>query len=106
MKYGPRRCHSLSLTGSMDLGSQVKNTMQASAALSLMLAALGALWSASAAAYIGPGAGVTLFGALWAVLAAIFVAIGAILMWPVRILLRRRRKRSAEASAAVEKKSS
>ena len=57
-----------------------------------------------AMAYIGPGAGVTLLGAIWSVLVAIFLAIGAVLFWPIRILIRRFRNRSA--SAASEKSAS
>jgi flagellar biosynthesis/type III secretory pathway M-ring protein FliF/YscJ len=63
-----------------------------------MVASLGALWSAPALGYIGPGAGITVLGALWGVLVAIVLAIGAVLFWPVRILFRRRRNRSAESA--------
>ena len=56
------------------------------------------LWSAPALAYIGPGAGITMLGALWGVVVAILLAIGAVLLWPIRILLRRRRKVSAETT--------
>ncbi|MFV1966825.1 MAG: hypothetical protein ACC628_15475 [Pirellulaceae bacterium] len=42
-------------------------------------------------AYVGPGAGITMLGALWGVLVAIVVALWAVLYWPLRSLLRRRR---------------
>ncbi len=51
-----------------------------------------------AMAYIGPGAGITMLGALWGVLVAIFLAVGAVLFWPIRMLLRRFRKPQAEAA--------
>ncbi len=51
----------------------------------------------AAFAYIGPGAGITLLGALWGVLVAIGLAIGAVVYWPVKVLLRRRRRRAREA---------
>ena len=40
-------------------------------------------------AYVGPGAGVSFIGALWAVISAILLAIGGLLVWPIRALLRR-----------------
>ena len=63
----------------------------------IMAASIGALWSAPALAYIGPGAGITMLGALWGVVVAIALAIGAVLLWPIRILFRRRRKSTAES---------
>lgn len=64
----------------------------------IMAASIGALWSAPALAYIGPGAGITMLGALWGVVVAIALAIGAVLLWPIRILFRRRRKSTAESA--------
>ena len=51
------------------------------------------LMSNSAEAYVGPGAGISVLGSLLSILATIFVAIGAILFWPVRKYLRRRKAR-------------
>jgi hypothetical protein len=47
--------------------------------------------SASAQAYIGPGAGLSVLGSLWTVLVAIALALFAVLTWPVRILWRKLR---------------
>lgn len=44
-----------------------------------------------AAAYVGPGAGLSLIGALWAVLLAVLVALGFLIAWPLRRILKRRR---------------
>jgi hypothetical protein len=49
----------------------------------------------SAAAYIGPGAGISVLGSLLAVLGTIALAIGAILFWPIRKLLKRRKGKQA-----------
>jgi hypothetical protein len=49
-------------------------------------------------AYFGPGAGVTMLGAVWGVALAILFALFAVLAWPIRSLLRRR-KRNAEAAS-------
>ena len=66
-----------------------------------LLAAMLALWAGPAAAYIGPGAGITMLGALWGVVVAVALALGAVLFWPIRILLRKRRKAQASAPAGA-----
>jgi hypothetical protein len=50
-----------------------------------------ALIASPAAAYVGPGAGISVLGSLLGILATIFVAIGAILFWPIRKLIKRRK---------------
>jgi hypothetical protein len=60
-----------------------------------LLAACG-----DAAAYIGPGAGLSVLGSLWAVLVGIVVALFAILSWPLRVLWRRMRRPRAAAPPA------
>lgn len=55
-----------------------------------------------AAAYIGPGAGITMLGALWGVLVAILLAVGAVLYWPIKVLLRRRRRANAPVATSEE----
>jgi hypothetical protein len=44
-------------------------------------------------AYIGPGAGISVLGSLLGILTTIFVAIGAVLFWPLRKLIKRRKAR-------------
>lgn len=46
---------------------------------------------ATAFAYVGPGAGLSLLGALWALVAAIGAALFLVLAWPIRKMLRKRR---------------
>jgi hypothetical protein len=54
----------------------------------------------SAVAYVGPGAGISVLGSLLGILATIFVAIGAIIFWPIRKFMKRRKARlNTEASA-------
>ena len=69
------------------------------------LTVLVALWAEPAAAYIGPGAGITMLGALWGVIVAVFLAIGAVLFWPIRVLLRKRRKAAPAGTVARDKAS-
>ncbi|WP_262690538.1 NfeD family protein [Kordiimonas aestuarii] len=65
-----------------------------------MLAVAGV--SASAQAYVGPGAGLSLLGALWALLIAIFAAVGFVFAWPVRKWLRKRKARRAAENINAE----
>jgi len=44
-----------------------------------------------AQAYVGPGAGVTLIGALIGLISAIFLALWAVVRWPVKRYLARRK---------------
>jgi hypothetical protein len=64
----------------------------------LLILCLLLLVSASAEAYIGPGAGLSVLGSLWAVLVGIVLALFAILSWPLRILWRRLRGKRAAAA--------
>ena len=70
--------------------------------LSILLA-LGL--SAPALAYVGPGAGLGAIGAALGLIAAVVMAVGAILFWPIRRLIRRFRKYpalNADAAASSE----
>jgi hypothetical protein len=49
----------------------------------------------TAAAYVGPGAGLTMIGALWAVILALFAALFFVVAWPVRRMLRARHRNAA-----------
>jgi len=58
----------------------------------------------TALAYIGPGAGISVVGSLLTIFATFAVAIGAIIFWPVRKLMQRRKaRRNAVASADTVK---
>jgi len=62
--------------------------------ITLVLLALILLAPVSPAlAYIGPGAGISVLGSLLSILATIFVAIGAIIFWPLRKFMKRRKAR-------------
>lgn len=61
--------------------------------LTLLLALLLLASASSALAYIGPGAGISVLGSLLSILATIVVAIGAIIFWPLRKFLKRRKAR-------------
>jgi len=62
-----------------------------------------ALIASPVAAYVGPGAGISVLGSLLGILATIFVAIGAILFWPIRKLMRRRKaKKEIEVSGDTD----
>lgn len=50
--------------------------------------------SAPALAYIGPGAGITLFSSIWGIIVAAVVGLFAILRWPFRYMWRRMMRKS------------
>ena len=58
--------------------------------------------TAPAAAYIGPGAGITMLGALWGVIVALALALGAVVWWPIRALRRKLARRAVDPSVAAE----
>lgn len=55
-----------------------------------------------AAAYIGPGAGLSVIGAFWGLLMAVFAALAFIVSWLIRRLLRRRSACADTSSTAQE----
>lgn len=55
-----------------------------------------------AAAYIGPGAGLSVIGAFWGLLMAVFAALAFIVSWSIRRLLRRRSACVDASSTAQE----
>jgi hypothetical protein len=52
-----------------------------------------------AAAYVGPGAGLSLVGAFWGLLVAVAAALGFVIFWPLRRLFRRNRAKTTPATA-------
>jgi hypothetical protein len=68
--------------------------------LKIIILLLLALIASPAAAYVGPGAGISVLGSLLGILATILVAIGAIIFWPVRKFLKRKKARAASTATA------
>ena len=67
----------------------------------MLAVAIGvSLFATPAFAYIGPGAGITMLGALWGVVVAAVLAVAAVLLWPLRVLFRRRRRARASTADA------
>ena len=65
------------------------------ALLAVMLAAFA---YAPAEAYVGPGAGISLIGSTIGLLVAIVMAFGIVIIWPLKILFRRRAKPARAAT--------
>jgi len=63
-------------------------------------AALVAGVALPAAAYIGPGAGLSLLGAFWGLLLAVVAALGFVILWPLRRFFRRERAQQPAETAA------
>ncbi len=64
--------------------------------------ALLLLLPATAHAYVGPGAGLSLLGALWAMFLALLAVLFFVFAWPIRRMLRRRRETRAESENAAQ----
>lgn len=71
------------------------------AAVIIIALALAASLPTAAAAYVGPGAGLTAIGALWALIAAVFLTLGGLLAWPIRAFFRRRKKVSEQVEESA-----
>jgi hypothetical protein len=61
-----------------------------------LILAAALLAPGTAAAYMGPGAGLGMLGSLIAVLAALAIALLGIVLLPVRMIMKKRRKASAK----------
>jgi membrane protein implicated in regulation of membrane protease activity len=55
-----------------------------------------------AIAYVGPGAGLSLLGAFWGLAVAILAALAFVIVWPVRRLMRARRRPAEPATAGAD----
>lgn len=58
------------------------------------------VWPDAALAYVGPGAGISLIGALVGLVAAVFAALGVVLSWPIRKMLKRSKAAKQAAASA------
>jgi len=64
--------------------------------------------SLPAAAYIGPGSGISLLGGIWTVLVGFVLVLAAILFWPIRLMIKRmrRKKKAPQFDAAGDESGS
>jgi len=53
------------------------------------LTVLALLLTGTAVAYVGPGAGISVLGALWGLIIGVVMAVGIILFWPIRMMIRK-----------------
>lgn len=67
--------------------------------LAIAITTVLTLAAAPAMAYVGPGAGLSLLGAFWGLLVAILAALAFVVIYPVRRMMRAR-KRPAETLQA------
>jgi hypothetical protein len=64
------------------------------------------VFAPAAFAYVGPGAGLGVLGAMLAIFAAVLATIVGLVLWPVRMLMRRRRRNAAAHDAQAPEASS
>jgi hypothetical protein len=67
-------------------------------AVTLMMLTTG--MAGTAAAYVGPGAGLSLLGALWGLLLSIGAALWFVILWPLRRMRKRARQKIEDGEAA------
>ena len=60
--------------------------------LAMTVTAALTLAATPALAYVGPGAGLSLLGAFWGLLVAVFAALAFVVVYPIRRLMRARRR--------------
>ncbi len=80
------------------MNSTQTNKVRRAVALCLTSISFAAI-PASALAYVGPGAGLSIIGSVLALLAAVIVAIFGFLFFPIRRMLRKRKQRAALKAA-------
>jgi membrane protein implicated in regulation of membrane protease activity len=68
--------------------------------LAVLAVAVLTLSALPALAYVGPGAGLSLLGAFWGLLVAVLAALSFVVLYPIRRLMRGR-KRPAETRPAA-----
>lgn len=62
--------------------------------IALFIAAFVSIGTAATAhAYVGPGAGLSLLGALWGLLLAVGAALLFVILWPVRQMMKKARSK-------------
>ena len=61
-----------------------------------------ALFAVPAAAYVGPGAGLSVIGVLVALVGAVFLAIVGFLWYPIKRLLRARKQKATKVTSGTE----
>ena len=61
--------------------------------------ALATVFAPAALAYVGPGAGLGMLGVVLAVLAAVLATVVGLVLWPLRALARRRKKKDQSTPA-------
>ena len=68
--------------------------------LAVLAVAVLTLSALPALAYVGPGAGLSLLGAFWGLLVAVLAALAFVVLYPIRRLVRARRRPASQPAAA------
>ena len=70
--------------------------------LAVLAAAVLTLSALPALAYVGPGAGLSLLGAFWGLLVAVLAALAFVVLYPIRRLVRARKRPATQPAAASD----
>jgi len=69
--------------------------------MAIAVALACALIPGLASAYVGPGAGISMLGALWGLIIGVVMAIGVILFWPIRMMIRKAKANKEPTENAI-----
>lgn len=67
--------------------------------LLMLFIALLSTFSFPASAYVGPGPGLSMVGSFFTLIAGIVIALFFVLLYPIRLLLKKRKKKSSDKPA-------
>ena len=76
----------------------IRVTLSRLAAVQAVTIMIVCLSADPAAAYVGPGAGLTLIGSVVAVVAAVLIALVGLVLFPIRLLMKKMKAAKAQQS--------
>lgn len=68
--------------------------------LTLFAGLISALYSVSASAYIGPGAGLGMIGSLIAIFVVVLILVLGLVIYPARVMRKKRREKSLQSNSS------
>lgn len=68
--------------------------------LTLFAGLISALYSVSASAYIGPGAGLGMIGSLIAIFVVVLILVLGLVIYPARLMRKKRREKSLQSNSS------
>jgi hypothetical protein len=76
--------------------------MEKTSSTRFAMALAACVFAPAAVAYVGPGAGLGVLGAMLAILTAVLATVVGLIVWPVRMIMRRRRRNAETRDSAAD----